>query len=186
MGKITRQSESSHVTTIVGETGDPEVVDQTAVEDGPRGDAEGQIGNENNPEATEVKVDDADPTEDELREIGVSPDGKVTDEHREQVRLLRERKVAGAAGRATGPEVVEHDTFNPSEQLTEGQIATFEASGEAEVEHGQEPPVHRSIADVQAWVGDDYVKAERALDAEKKNKNRSGLVSWLEKVAQNR
>lgn len=179
MGKITRQSEASHVTTIVGETGDPEVVPQTEVE--------GQTGNENNPDSTEVKISEDDPTDEELREIGVNPDGKVSDEHREQVRLLRERRAQGDAARsasATGPEEVQHPHFDPSEQVVVG--GAFQGTGDAEVEQSEEPPVHKSIADVQAWVGDDYVKAERALDAEKRNKNRSGLVSWLEKVAASR
>lgn len=60
-------------------------------------------------------------------------------------------------------------------------MVRLEATGEAEVTPG-EPVPDGSIAEVQAWVGDDWVKAERALDAERAGKNRSGLVSWLEKV----
>jgi hypothetical protein len=188
MGKITRLGEASHVTTVVPEPGgDPEIIPQIQAETGPRGETEGQTGNENS--GSEVTYGD-EPTEDELREVGVDPEGNVTDEHRSMVSKLREQRAQSEQvndpTRATGPEHVGHDTFDPSEQLTEGQKAQFEATGDAEVVEGEEPPINRSTADVQNWVGDDPVKADRALDAERRNKNRSGLVSWLEKVARSR
>lgn len=115
MGKITRLGDASHVTTIVGETGEPEVEELVP---------ESQ-------QNTEVVVDDQE--------------------------------------------------FEPEDdEVVEG---TFEATGEAEVIVAEQPPVEKKADDVKAWVGDDYVKAERALEAERNGQNRTGLVQWLEKVA---
>lgn len=188
MGKITRQSEATHVTTRTfapDAPGDGPLVDLTEYNAGPRGAEEGQQANENT--ATEVKFDDpndVEPTEDELKEIGVDPNGQITDEHKDMVRAKREEQARlDQHYRPVGPENVEHDTTNPSEQMTESLKAKFDATGTAEVKRGEEPPVERTTEDVRTWVGDDPVKAQRALDAERRNKNRSGLVSWLEKVA---
>jgi hypothetical protein len=116
MAKITRLSESSHVTTVVGNTGDPEVVPLL-----------------DNPTDEVVEGDEYD-FEVEPVDVDVNP-------------------------------------------------GLFSAEGGGEVEQGEQPPVDGTIDDVKTWVGDDYVKAERALSAEVAGKNRSGLVSWLEKVA---
>ena len=134
MGKITRQSESSHVTTVVGETGEPEVQSLT--------------DNEN---TEQVEYDE---------------DGN---------RLDRDDSAPGEA-----------DVEPEPAPEGDGQQALFEGTGEADVVPGDQPPVDKSIADVQTWVGDDYVKAERALEAERNGRNRSSLVLWLEKVAAQR
>lgn len=54
-----------------------------------------------------------------------------------------------------------------------------------ESERGEVPT--GGVNTVKAWVGDDPVKAQRALDAESSKPDddqRTSLVEWLEKVAQ--
>lgn len=191
MGKITRQSEASHVTTRTfapDAPGDSPIVDLSTYNSGPAGEDDGQTANENT--APEVQFDDPDdvpPTDGELDELGVDPNGEITDEHKDMIRAKREERTRlDQHYRPAGPETVEHDHTDPSQQLTESQVAEFNATGEAEVKRAEEPPVDGTIENVKTWVGDDYVRAERALDAERRNKNRSGLVSWLEKVAESK
>lgn len=81
-------------------------------------------------------------------------------------------------------EVDESDSgMDDTTPQSQGPTPSFEAIGSAEVVAGEQPPVDRSIDDVKSWVGDDYVKAERALEAERAGRNRSSLVTYLEKVA---
>lgn len=159
MGKITRLSEVSHVTdrTFAPDApGDSPIVDASEYDAGPRGGDEGQTGNENR--ATERN--------DSVRHEGAEEaDGgrqRVEDDGKDD------------------PQVVDPDS--PEADQTDAKAA-FEATGEAEVVAGSAPPVDKSIDDVKSWVGDDYVKAERALEAERAGKNRTSLVQWLEKVA---
>lgn len=160
MGKITRLSEASHVTTIVPQPGgDPEVVPQVLTETGPRGETEGQTGNEN--------------TSGEVVEL--DEDGNPV------------RKDVGGNVIEGEPDGHFHTVVDdPTDAEASGFSGTFEASGSADVVEGEQPPVEKSADEVKSWVGDDYVKAERALAAERNGKNRSGLVSWLEKVATSR
>ncbi len=160
MGKITRQSEATHVTDRVfapDAPGDSPVVDLTEYDAGPRGGSEGQTGNENTPvqRADEVRHDGAE-------EVGGG-----------------RQRVADDGGDV----VVEDPALSPGDDPAPDQEARFEATGEADVVAGEQPPVEKSIDDVKSWVGDDYVKAERALEAERAGKNRASLVQWLEKVA---
>lgn len=160
MGKITRQSEATHVTdrTFAPDApGDSPIVDATEYDAGPRGDDEGQTGNENTP---------------------VERNDSVRDDGAEEVGGGRQRVEDDG-----GETVVYPDGTSGAESDPADSKAAFEATGEAEVVAGSAPPVDKSIDDVKAWVGDDYVKAERALEAERAGKNRASLVTWLEKVA---
>jgi hypothetical protein len=71
---------------------------------------------------------------------------------------------------------------------TPDAVFGLQAHGDADVVSGPDsaPPVDKPVDVVKDWVGDDYVKADRALAAERAGRNRSGLVSWLEKVAASR
>jgi hypothetical protein len=146
MGKINRLGEASNVTTIVGETGEPQIIDLI-----PENEAK-----------TEVVEYDEDGNPIERDDSGNEPELNAHTDH------------------GVG------DQNNPANADPVGAQGEFKATGETEVAPAEQPPVDKSAEEVKSWVGDDYVKAGRALDAEKAGRNRSGLVNWLEKVAASR
>jgi hypothetical protein len=158
MGKINRLGEASNVTTIVGETGEPQIIDLI-----PENEAK-----------TEVVEYDEDGNPIERDDSGNEPELNAHTDH--------------GVGDQNNPANADPVplTESPFVSTPEGAQGEFKATGETEVAPAEQPPVDKSAEEVKSWVGDDYVKAGRALDAEKAGRNRSGLVNWLEKVAASR
>lgn len=155
MGKITRLSEVSHVTDW---TFAPDAPGDSPVVDANEYDAGPRGGDE-----------------------GQTGNENRASERNDSVRHEGAEEVGGGRQRVEDNlSTVDPDS---SEADSADTKAAFEATGEAEVVAGSAPPVDKSIDDVKSWVGDDYVKAERALEAERAGKNRTSLVQWLEKVA---
>lgn len=84
---------------------------------------------------------------------------------------------------APEPTIDDHDPLEPVND-SESVGSRLEAEGSAVIEPADKPPVDKGIETVKTWVDNDWLKAERALAAEKAQPSpRSSLVSWLEKIA---
>ncbi len=87
---------------------------------------------------------------------------------------------------ADDPTKVEGETPRQAVAGDSGPRVTTVTSGSAEVEH--EPVKEGSISEVTGWVGNDWVRAERALAKERDAETpRKSLISLLEKtIAENK